>query len=389
MKAKFGTDVLQRPFSAETLFEFFFSVVESIEWLKGAHTSDVQHWNIDLGKTIRVIQSSRFCLATLISELNDARTNAKIFRTTEGKELVETLEFLCQQKSRERGQSSSPLNILAVLQKCGLLSNESRPSFVLDISGNGRYVSELVESGVFYPEQCLAVLCQNCAVQCNGAGFQRVVVDNCSSHNASEVEKLRSFGREEIGGRIVSDECLAINDASYTSESYTKTRMILGSFFKPCQPVERFSYDEISSKTFLLSQCASALSLLQQGDCLVLEVCDTLTQFTVGIIYILHLLFKEIALISPKFCPTSKQFLVCHGFFNANEATTLLAHMEKVLEVLTSKPAGKDVIGFLPIKELFSENFYKYIRRQSTNHVAAQLHWIVKCERLFLSKNAC
>jgi hypothetical protein len=62
--------------------------------------------------------------------------------------------------------------------------------------------------------------------------------------------------------------------------------------------------------------------------------------------------------------------------------------METVLETLTNKQREKDVIGFLPIKELFAKKFYQYIRSQSTNHITAQLHWIVKCERLLLSKNA-
>ena len=362
--------------------------MESIEWLKGPQTStpDAQHWNIQLGKTIETVQSSRFCPASLIGQLNEARSNANVLHTTHGKELIKSFDSLLQQKDRDFGQSSNPLNILAVLQQCGLLSIESRR--ILDISGNARFVSQLMESGVCYPEQCLALLCQHCAVQCDG--FGTVAIDSCLSYKASEVEKLRSFGRDLDEERTVKDERLSNDDAAVccSVQSSPKSRVVLGSSFHHCQQVEHSSYDELSSKTSLLNQCVIALHLLENGDCLVLEMSDTLTQFTVGIIYILYLLFKEIAMICPSFCPTPKQFLVCRGFLNSNQSTTLLAHMERVLETLTNKQREKDVIGFLPIKELFSKKFYQYIRSQSTNHITAQLHWIVKCERLLLSKNA-
>ena len=343
-------------------FFFFFFAVESVNWLKGPKRSpsDVECWSIDVGTTIKEIHSSRFCPATLISQLNEARKNASVLHTPEGKELMKTLEDQ---------QSSRPSNITAVLQQCGLLSTECREGFIQDISGNARFVSEMVERGVCSPEQCLV-----------GRSFPTVPVDNCSTHTSSESEKIGRSVREAF------DEERAASNATLGMRSQHKARIILGSSLKHCP--ELFSCDELSTKSSLLQQCVTALHLLEKGDCLVLEISDTLTQFTVAIIYILHLLFQEISLTTPSFSATSTQFMVSRHFLNSPQSLTLRVHLEKVLETLTTKSAGKDVIGFLPIQELFSEKFYKYMRRQTTRHISAQLHCIVQCERLLFSKHA-
>ena len=361
-----------------------------MEWLKGAKrsTTNVQRWNIDLGKAFEEIQSSRFCPANVISQLNEARRNANILQTTKGKALLKSLESRTQQKLLEFGPSSRPSQLTSALQQCGLLSTESWAGLMLDITGNARFVSEMIDTGVCSPERCLALLCQRCAGKYRGLEFPTVPVDNCLTHNSSEIEKFKSLSREVFDREKVADVgCLSNHNATVDLNSHLKPHILLGSSFQHCQILE-LSYDELSSKTALLKQCVTALHLLRHGDCLVLEISDTLTQFTVAIIYILHLLFQEISLITPSFSPLPKQFLVCRDFVNSTQCLTLRAHMEKVLETMTTKPAGKDVIGFLPIKELFSEKFFKYIRSQTTQHIKAQLHWIVQCERLFLSKNA-
>ena len=366
---------------------------------------------------MEVIQSSRFCPASLICQLNEARRNANIFRTAQGKQLVESLESLAKEKLRGLGQSSGSFTSTDVLQKCGLLSNESKRSLVLDISGDGRFVAELLARGVCRREQCGAILCQNSAAQYDDIGI--AMVKSCTKYDAGEVEKIRSFGRERVGldkpqsnndddscenshEQVLldlaqeGDDCPSDTQPRFnkpfgnTVESNPKPlRVLLGSVSNPCRPEESSNDDELSSKITLFNQCVTAFRLVEDGDCLVLEMFDTLTQSTVGVIYIFHLIFEEIALVSPGFSPTSKQYLVCRNAVNSNQSTTLLAHTEKVLEVLTSNPPQRDVIGFLPIKELFSEKFYKHIRKHTTNHVKNQLSWIIKCERLVATKNAC
>ena len=367
-----------------------------IEWLKGSEilpSDEMPDSYIQLGKPIDVIQSSRFCPATLISQLKEAKENAKIFLTNDGRELIKSLELLAEEKL---GQDSSGLNILSVLKRSGLLRNASRPSFAIDISGNGRFISELLNHGVLYPEKCTALLCEKCAVQ--SSDTENVFVKSCLSYDGDEIEKLKRFGLEQLTNDNTEPRCdsddsenTRVYQTSVTSRKNVEAndksfRVILGTVFNECKVKEQCNYDEICSKSSLLNQCVTALSLLQNGDSFVCELSDTLTQFTVGIIYILHLLFKEIVLMTPVFSPTSKQFIVCREFVNTNHSTSLLAYLENVLEVWTSKPAGKDIIGFLPIKELFSKKFYQYIRKHSTNHTRQQLNWIVKCERLLLSK---
>lgn len=365
----------------------------------------LKNWSIELGKPIQVIQSSRFCPATLINQLNEARRNANVCYSEEGKHLLQTLEYRTQQRMATVGLN--PNSIATVLHKCGLWRGESKNSSILDISGNARFVSQLIESGDCYAEQCLALLCENCVVSCNAAKLQGVVHHSCLSDDKSAVQKLRRFSCEKLKenerkegnnrelrmerGNPRPAETIVRSDGAMfkhrVQSDEAKTCIIVGTVYKQCQQINDRSYDELSCRIPLLYECLTALRLLQPGDSLVLEISNTLTQFTVGLTYVLYLLFEEIALISQGFCPSSKQLLVCRDYVNREQATSVLAHLENVWNVMASKPPERDVISLLPIKELFTENFYKYIRKQATNHVASQLKWIVNCERLLWSTN--
>ena len=319
--------------------------------------------------------------------------NAKLYHSSEGKQLIEDLECLVKEKAQETGHKKGVFNIVSLLQECGVL-NDCKSRFMLDISGNGQFVSELLQSGACYNEQCVSLMCLNCEVHCNDVVRRKVVAKSCLGYDTSEIEKLRHFRCDEInedvlaastgqGGKDEETNNVATSGVQRTSKAM---RIILGSVFNTCQSADQDN--ELSCRAKLLNQCITALRLLHQGDYFICELSDTLTQFTAGITYILNLLFKEMALISPIFCPVSKQFLVCRNFVNSVQFSAIIAYMERLSEVfIINKPLEKGIISFLPISELFSEEFYKYIRTQSTNHVKQQLNWIVKCERVFLSKN--
>ena len=356
--------------------------------------SDVPNWTVELGKPIKEVQSSRFCSASLIGQLHEARANARVLHTPEGRQLIKNLERLADEKQHKLSHVSHLFNIISVLHKGGLLTADARPRFI-DITGNGRFLSQLLKNDVCSLEQCVAMLCQKCGGQCidKFAECQRVLANSCLGYDTDDVQQLRE--QNVTPSMVASSDSLGHGTTSILGKSSTSGepdlsptksfQIVLGSVFNGCQLPE--SYDELASRHLLLNQCVAALQLLGEGDCFICEVSDTLTQFTVGIIYILHLLFKDISLTSPSFCPTPKQLLLCHGF-SSSESSNLLAHVKKVSEFLTRKPSANDIISIVPISKLFLERFYKYIRKHSTKHVTAQLNCIINCERLIFSQNA-
>ncbi|CAH8837425.1 unnamed protein product [Trichobilharzia szidati] len=79
----------------------------------------------------------------------------------------------------------------------------------------------------------------------------------------------------------------------------------------------RLSLDEVQSKRTFVCQCLCALTILRPGGHFLMELSDTLTEFTAGLIYIMGHLFEEIFIVKPIACSQSHsirfRLLVCRS----------------------------------------------------------------------------
>lgn len=294
--------------------------------------------------------------------------SANVLQTPEGQHLIERVEQLARQELSVVSNVSVHSNTVNVLRNCDLLSGSSKLRFI-DISGNCRYIMELNGSDVAKPVHSIGLLCQLCTTQSSRdesiLKFDGVTVNSCRRCEDGVTEGINNL-------------------ASGTNDSVT---VICGSVFKKCRPLHS-RCDELSSRPAFVNECLTALKFLKDGGSFVCEIVDTLTQFTVGIIYILHQFFKEISFhpLANNLRSSPKQFLVCRSYLSSKCNVDLIPYIGRISEVLESKLGEKDVISVVPIRKLFSEDFYKYIRARTTKHVEAQLNCIVNLERLWLTK---
>lgn len=332
-----------------------------VHWLPGPSVpvskSDVVNWTVQLGKPITKIDSSRFCPSSLIDELNEARLNATVLRTQEGQRLMEKLEQLAHEKLRVASGMTS------VLRNSNLLGGQTNSNFV-DISGDCRFICGLVESEFCMPAQCCGLFCRNCA-------SPPEVFDTFDGVNASSCLSYKV----DLAGRV----------KSLVGRTDDEVAVVCGSVFSRCKSFD--GGDELSSRPTLVNQCLTALGVLEERDSFVCEISDTLTQFTVGVIYILHQLFQQVSLCPAvgKLSSSPTQFLVCQSYSPSTNNSALTDYMAKILEDLDRRPSGKDLITLVPISRLFSEEFYQYLRTHTTNRVRTQLDCIVNLERLLLA----
>lgn len=348
---------------------------EAVDWLPGPSNqllnSDVDAWTIRLGKSITNVATSRFCSSSLIGELNEARSSATVLGAQEGRHLIESVERLAREKFRSVSDASPRSGIVGVLQNCATLIGEGS-SCLVDISGNCRFICELAGSEWRNPPRCVGLFCRKCSAQSGcRESFSKLdgVMANSCLHCADDVARQM---------KSLAD-----------SEEHSVT-VICGSVFAACRPLGSGD-DELGSRAALVNQCLTALRLLGAGDSFACEISDTLTQFTVGVIYILHRLFREISLrpVAHKLRCSPRQYLVCRSYSSSTgHADALMAHLGKISEILERKPREKDVVSIVPISMLFSEDFFKFTRIHTTNHVRSQLGSIVDLERLLLA-NKC
>ena len=144
--------------------------------------------------------------------------------------------------------------------------------------------------------------------------------------------------------------------------------------------------DELSSRRDILSLCVIALQLLETGGMFVCHICETLTRFSVGILYVLHQIFEELTIVKPVMSQLSSpmRFLVCKGFHSSDHCGV---YLEKVLDQLSKLDREKspmDVVEIVPMNDLYSVQFYSFVKRVSEQLAHLQLQSIVQLENLFL-----
>ncbi|XP_068694889.1 cap-specific mRNA (nucleoside-2'-O-)-methyltransferase 2-like [Montipora foliosa] len=146
--------------------------------------------------------------------------------------------------------------------------------------------------------------------------------------------------------------------------------------------------DELSSEKDILLLSVTALEFLNTGGMFVCHICETLTRFTVGILYILHQMFDEITIVKPVLSElfSPQRFLVCKGFKDFRDC-----HRSYLLDILDQftmvhcQNLHMDVIEIIPINLLQSEQFYYFVKRINEQLAHLELQSIFQLENIFLN----
>ena len=145
--------------------------------------------------------------------------------------------------------------------------------------------------------------------------------------------------------------------------------------------------EELRTKQELLKQLVAALKLLRAGGTFVCQVFDVLTRFTAGLVFILHHVFEKIAIVKPFVSRLwhPERFLICKGFQGSKEHILRFLELlsSRIIEVSTKSGGDEDVLDVVPMKHLYEQTFYTFLKRSNEQLAHLQLQSIIRLESLF------
>ena len=327
---------------------------DEVVWLSRMETtkdaSCIKLWKPQTAARLDGVLNSRFCTPLYVSKIREAQKQATILKKENSDKLEEILDKV-----------SPPRIVLRSKGGQGKLKNLDNLVFFSDVVRNGNIGVLLnITQGLDYLMSYL---------QEQGTQFRSIHV---TVSNESK-KTLVSFNQEML--------------CELRDISENVTQLFGNSDLRRCQLVfaDADKGDELSTEMEMLLLCVTALKLLDTGGMFVCHICETLTRFSVGILYILHQLFEEITILKPVMSELSgpQRFLVCKGF---NGSDSYQNYLLGVLdEHIHCKSLPIDVVEIVPINLLHSEKFYHFVKCINEQLAHLELRSIFQLERLFLS----
>ena len=330
---------------------------DQVVWLQGLKCATpeitVETWKPQSAAHLNAVLNSRFCTPFYINKLQEAHQQASILR----KENID--------------------NLNAILDKVN-------PANIVKMSRGGEAEVRNLDNLVFFTEMakggnCGIVLnltdgldCLPYYLQGKSARFNSVhiCISTDSGTPVATINQGAVCQLDDISQRVksisqISNEqgiSLVFSDLNHS--------------------------DELSSKRDLLSLSIIALKLLGAGGMFVCRVFETLTRFSVGLLYIFHQLFDKLTIVKPVMSQVfnSQRFLVCKGF--NGDKKHYVAYLEKVLNQLMTLDCNEsalDIVEIIPMQLLYSEQFYSFVKKTNEQLAHIQLQNIVQLENYFLS----
>ncbi|GFN74585.1 Cap-specific mRNA (nucleoside-2'-o-)-methyltransferase 1 [Plakobranchus ocellatus] len=122
---------------------------------------------------------------------------------------------------------------------------------------------------------------------------------------------------------------------------------------------------EILSKQLYLCQFLVAVLVLRTGGHFVCKLFDLFTPFSVGLVYLMNMIFDEVAIFKPVTSrpANSERYIVCKGLKPNREAVQHYMHLINVdLNKYMSAVSTKDVVDIVPLEMLLNDKpFFDYI----------------------------
>ena len=325
-------------------------------WLEGVEcvTPEVMAatWKTQSAACLNAVLNSRFCTPFYISKLQDAHQQAAILREENVDNLISINDKVC-------------------------------PSNIVKMSKGGEAEVRNLDNLVFFTEM----------IKCGNFGIVLNLSDSLDYLGPYLQEKQARFNSIHL--------CVSAESGTPLATINQETVCQFGDISQHVKRVsqigdeEEFSLvfadlnntNELSAKRDLVTLCITALKLLGDRGMFVCRVCETLTRFSVGLLYIFHHIFDKLAIVKPVMSQLSspQRFLVCKGFHGDNKH--YVAYLEEVLHKLTmlaNDESPFDVVEIVPMQLLYGEQFYAFVKKMNEQLAHAQLQNIVQLENYFL-----
>jgi hypothetical protein len=321
---------------------------EEVEWLPQAVEDNGNILGkITFGQTINQVRNSRFCSPVYITKLKDAIENASVLAPSNSEDLA----GIAQQTS------------------------------AFSLSSNGHQTCS-------YCSQSIAVLDKLVTftdVEPDKAGTSTALILNSQEGCQCFDGYLRSKGiRVQFHS---NDEQL---DKKVTEEPLERSLVdIVVVPYHPKVPINPFETIymplELITKQNLLISGIAAIKTLKQGGTFVCRMYNSMTRFTVGLLYILHRFFSKITIVKPVVGSLwhPERFLVCKDYTGCSQV--LLAHLEKVCTALNDCKSieNLDVLEIVDMHYLYEDRFFSFVMKTNELHTHFQLLNIVRLESFY------
>ena len=302
---------------------------EDVEWLPQAAVNHPLQWKSQTGKTIDLVRNSRFCSPTFITKLNDALRNAAILDPSKATDLAQ-LERLTDGSPNKTCTSCSPGLVRSLDRLVSFTDQLTHTAMILD------------------PQQ------------------------DC--HCFVDYLQLRDLQVQCCSTRI---------------EQHGLVDLVIAPFYA-CMSIDKCENihqpPELIIKQDFLINCITALKVLNQGGTFVCRLCNSMTRFTVGLIYILHCMFSKITIVKPVLGSLwhSERYLVCKQYQGCTKDS--VANLEKVLQAVSDCTSldNIDVLEFVSMHGLYGGSvFSTFVKRMNEKHTHLQLLHIVRLYSLY------
>lgn len=306
---------------------------DQVIWLPRTKSISPESWKPRTAARLLAILNSRFCTPIYISKLQEAHQQAAILR------------------------EENADNLRALLDKVN-------PSNIVKMSSGGEAELRNLDNLVFFSEMAKG---ENYGIVLNLVNGLDFLVQYLQEKNA-RFHSIQLHNGTPL--ETVNDETICKSqrvNIVFANLSHT---------------------DELSSKREIVYLCIVALRLLGSGGTFVLNIHQTLTRFSVGILFIMHQMFDKVAMVKPVMSHLfrSQRFLVCKGFLSdVQHYVTYLAQVFDQLSNLEQEKSAFDVVEIVPMHFLYSEQFYSFVKRTNEQLAHLQLKEIVQLENLFLN----
>lgn len=309
-------------------------------------------WKPQSAARLNAVLNSRFCTPFYISKLQDAHQQASILREENVNNLISINDKVCPSNIVKMSKSGeAELRNLDNLVFFTEIAKFDNFGIVLNLSDSLDYLAQyLQEKHVRFNSIRLCISAESGTLLATINQETDLQFEDISQH----VKTVSQIGDEERINLVFAD----INHSN-----------------------------ELNAKRDLVSLCITALKLLEDHGMFVCRVCETLTRFSVGLLYIFHHIFDKLTIVKPVMSQLSspQRFLVCKGFHGDNKH--YVAYLEEVLHKLTmlaNDESAFDVVEIVPMQLLYGEQFHAFVKKMNEQLAHVQLQSIVQLENYFL-----
>lgn len=132
---------------------------------------------------------------------------------------------------------------------------------------------------------------------------------------------------------------------------------------------DRIMPKELLCKKYHLVQVSLALEILRPHGTFIMKMFDTLTPYTVGLIFLLHQCFRAVSIVKPTAMRpgNGERYLVCRWM--KTDLAMIPKHLQRIFRIMDATGFRGDVIEIVPLRCMESDKIFMKFMRDSNESI--------------------